>query len=188
MVRRTALLRALPILIFTLLFGAFIVALALRTAGGVRRSEDIVATYAPVAIACDGEAVATAPAYDAGASASHPVVVLRRTATGWAPDPAVLPPDWMPATPEEAELVLCLEAALPLTAPACDGGEQEAPTYGYATTARLVASATGEDVASTILNSAPDPGCWRPDTEAVLLSDEQIQGWLRQFAQPGPEP
>lgn len=182
--RRTALLRALPILVFTVLFGTLIVLLALRTAGGVRQSEDVVAAYLPVIPACDGEAIALAPDYDPAAPAQR-VVVLRRAGTGWAPDPAVAPEAWQPDAPEEAELVLCLEASLPLTAPPCDGDQEEQRTYGYATTARLVASATGEEVASTILNSAPDPGCWRTEPEAVPLSNEQIQAWLGPFVQPG---
>ena len=181
--RRSALLRALPILVFTVLFGALIVFLAWRTAGGVQRSEDVVAAYAPVLPACDGEPVASARPDDASRPA-HSVVVLRRAGTGWTPDLAVLPASWQPATPGEAELVLCLEASLPLTAPACDNTQDELRIYGYATTTRLVASATGEEVASTILNSARYPGCWRTETEATPLSDEQIQAWLAPYIQP----
>ncbi len=182
--RRTALLRAFPILIFTVLFGALIVFLSLRTAGGVRRSEDVVAAYLPVIPACDGEAIPSAPAYHP-AAAAHPVVVLRRAGAEWTPDPAAAPEAWQPDTPEEAELVLCLEASLPLTTPACEGEQEEARTYGYATTARLVASATGEEVANAILNSAPDPGCWRAEPEAALLSNETIQAWLAPYVRSG---
>lgn len=181
--QRTAFLRALPILLFTVLFGALIVFLALRTAGGVRLSEDVVAAYLPVVPACDGEAVASAPAYEPAAE-MHPVVVLRRAGAEWAPDPDAAPKAWQPGAPEEAELVLCLEASLPLTTPACEGEQEEPRVYGYATTARLVASATGEEVASTILNSAPDPGCWRAEPEAAPLSNEQIQAWLGPFVRP----
>lgn len=184
--RRTAFLRAMPILLFTLLFGVLIILLVLRTAGGVRRSQAVVATYGAVLPACDGEPIVGAPAYESPAG-HHPVVLLRRAGVTWAPDPAGLPAAWMPEEPAAAELVLCLEAALPLTTPACDG-EQPAKVYAYASTARLVAAATGEEVARTALNSAPDPGCWQTEPEALPVSNEQIQVWLAPYvdAEPGP--
>jgi hypothetical protein len=178
--RRSAFVRAMPILLFTVLFGVLIIFLALRTAGGMRRSEAVVATYAPILPACDGEAIVRAPVYESQAARRHPVVLLRRAGPTWAPDPAALPAAWMPEQPAAAELVLCLEAALPLTTPACDG-EQPARVYGYASTARLVAAATGEAVASTTLTSAPDPGCWQTELEALPVTNEQIQAWLAPF-------
>lgn len=181
--RRTALLRALPILLLTLLFSALIVFLALRTAGSVRRSEDVVAAYLPVIPACDGEPVASAPRYDP----AHPtpsVAVLRRAGASWAPDPSVLPAAWQPEAPENAELVLCLEAALPLTAPSCADEQEEARTYGYATRMRLVAGATAEEVAGAVLNSAPYPGCLWAEAEPVALSNEQIREWLAPLVRP----
>jgi hypothetical protein len=178
--RRTAFMRATPILIFTVLFGALIVFLALRTAGGMRRSEKVVATYAAVLPACDGEPVAGAPVYEAGGAGPHSVVLLRRAGAGWAPDPAALPPAWRPPQPAAAELVLCLEASLPLTAPACDGAAP-AMVYGYAATVRLVEAATAAEVARTMLTSAPDPGCWESEPEAAPASNEQIRAWLAPF-------
>jgi hypothetical protein len=80
--------------------------------------------------------------------------------------------------------VLCLEASLPLTAPSCDPAHEEQRTYGYATRVRLVASATGEEVASAVLDSAPYPGCLGAETEAAPLRDEQVQDWLAPFVQP----
>lgn len=177
----------MPILLFTFLFGALIVFLALRTAGGMRRSEEVVASYAVMLPACDGEPVAGAPVYEAGEDGPHPVVVLRRAGAGWAPDPTALPVGWQPAQPESAELVLCLEASLPLTAPACDDAEATM-VYGYATTARLVAAATAGETARTTLNSSPDPGCWESELEAAPLSNEQIQGWLAPFVDAGGGP
>jgi hypothetical protein len=177
----------MPILLFTLVFGVMIILLVLRTAGGVRRSQAVVATYSAILRACDGEAIVGAPAYESQAAGHHPVVLLRRAGATWAPDPAGLPAAWMPEQPAAAELVLCLEASLPLTTPACDG-EQPARVYAYASTARLVAAATGEEVARTALNSAPDPGCWQAEPEALPVSNEQIQTWLAPYvdAEPGP--
>lgn len=181
--RRTALMRALPILLIAAPFAVLIVLLALGTAGGVRRSEDVVAAYSPVIPVCDGEAIAAAPDYDPTED-SHAVVVLRRVGAGWAPDPAAVPAAWQPEGPEEAALVLCLEASLPLTAPSCDPEQEAVRTYGYATRARLVASATGEEVANTVLDSAPYPGCLWAETEAAPLRNAQIQDWLAPFVQP----
>jgi hypothetical protein len=178
--RRTALVRTMPILLFMVLFGTLIVFLALRTAGGMRRSEEVVATYAAALPACDGEPVAGAPVYEPGEDGPHLVVLLRRAGAGWAPDPAVLPAVWGPTQPTAAELVLCLEASLPLTAPACDE-VSSGMVYGYAATARLVAAATAVEVARTTLNSAPDPGCWESEPEAQPVSNEQIEAWLAPY-------
>ncbi|MDT8306764.1 MAG: hypothetical protein RRC07_12580 [Anaerolineae bacterium] len=182
--RRAALKQTMPVLVLTLLFALLIVFLALHTAGGVRRSQAVVASYDDVLPACEGQAVKGAPPYEATVVRLHPVVLLRRAGSGWAPDPSALPATWMPDEPAAAELVLCLEASLPLTAPACS--EDSAPAvYGYATTARLIAVATGETVASSVLNSAPDPGCWETEPEAAPLRNEQVQAWLARFVDAG---
>lgn len=181
---RAALIRALPILLFTIIFGALIVSLALRTAGGVRRSQAVVATYEDVLPACEGQAVKGSPAYDASSSERHPVLLLRRSGSDWAPDPAALPAEWLPDDPSEAELALCLEASLALSAPACDD-EATTAVYGYAATARLVALATGEMIANTILTSAANPGCWQTEPAAIPLRNDQLQEWLASFVGAG---
>lgn len=176
--------RALPILLFTVIFGALIVFLALRTVSGVRQSQVVVASYEGVLPACDGQAVKGSPSYNAGADGLHPIVALRRSGSGWAPDPGALPAAWTPDEPAAAELALCLEAALPLSAPACDDDETLA-VYGYTATARLVATATGETVSSTVLTSAPEPGCWNVEPDAAPLRNEQLQEWLIGFVAGG---
>jgi hypothetical protein len=182
--RRKALIRAMPILLFTVVFGALIVFLALRTVSVVRRSQVVVASYEAVLPACDGQAVKGSPSYNAGSDRLHPIVALRRSGSGWAPDPEALPAAWTPDEPAAAELALCLEAALPLSAPACDD-EVTLAVYGYTATARLVATATGETVSSTVLTSAPDPGCWNIESEGAPLRNEQLQEWLMGFVAGG---
>ena len=184
--RRLAFFRTLPIAIFTLLFGAVIVFLALRTAGGVRQSQEVVGGFAPLARVCDGEASPTGALYEEE-SGIHPVVAFRRLQGEWVLDPSVLPASWFPSTPAAAELVLCLETRTALTAPRCTNTEEGiSPTrvYGYLLPLQLVRARTGETVVEDRLSSAPrNLTCWEADAEpqALGVSGEQIRSRIRSF-------
>lgn len=184
--RRLAFFRTLPILVLTLLFGAVIIFLVLRTAGGVRQSEEVVAEFASFRAACSGQAVAEAASYNSE-SGVHPVVTFRRLQGEWVLDPAVLPSAWFPTTAAGTELVLCLEDREALRAPHCaptTEGTSPTETYGYLLPLRLVEAQTGELMAEDILSSAPRTlECVEADAEveASGVSGEQIRNRIRTY-------
>lgn len=186
--RQLALFRTLPIAIFTLLFGAVIVFLALRTAGGVRQSQEVVGGFAPLARACDGEGSPTGTEYEAE-SGIHPVVAFRRLEGAWVLDPSLLPANWFPPAPAEAELILCLETRTALTTPRCtatDEGISPTRVYGYLLPLQLVHARTGETVVEDRLSSAPRSlTCWEADDEpqALGVSAEQIRSRIRPYVE-----
>jgi len=184
--RQIAFWRTLPILIFTVLFGAVIVFLALRTAGGVRQSQQVVAGFAPLSSVCAGETVAESASYT-GESGLHPVVVFRRLEGEWVLDPALLPAAWFPPAPADAELVLCLDDRSTLTARRCTataGGAFPTRVYGYLLPLRLLRARNGDVVAEDQLSSAPRTlECWDANAEpdALGVSSEQIRNRIRPY-------
>jgi hypothetical protein len=184
--RRIAIFRTLPIAVFTLLFGIVIVFLALRTAGGVRRSQEVVGGFAPFALACEGEGGPAATAYEE-TSGIHPVVAFRRLEGEWVLDSTLLPADWFPPTPADVELVLCLGTRSTLTAPRCTptaDGAVPTRVYGYLLPLRLVSARTGETIIEDRLNSAPRTlTCWdaEAEPEALGVSAEQIRSRISSY-------
>lgn len=186
--RRLAFFRTLPILVFTVLFGAVIIFLLLRTVGSVRQSEQVVAEFASLARACSGQPIAEATTYSGG-SGIHPVVTFRRLQSEWVLDLSVLPAAWFPATPAEAELVLCLGERAELTAVVClptptDEGTRPTEIYGYLLPLRLLAVQTGELIAEEVLSSAARTlECVEANAEAAPqgVSGEQIRNRIRTY-------
>lgn len=184
--RQIALFRTWPIVLFTVLFGAVILFLVLRTAGGLRRSEEVVTRFAPLAHACDGGGIDAATPYTEE-SGLHPVVSFRRLEGAWVLDPTLLPTAWFPAAAADTELVLCLGERSALTAPRCsDTSGEPTPTrvYGYRLPLRLVDAHSGELIVEDVLNSAPRTlSCWEADAEPAALgvSAEQIRSRIRLY-------
>jgi hypothetical protein len=184
--RRIALIRTLPIVIFTVLFGAVIVFLSLRTAGGLRQSEQLAAGFTPLAAACEGTGIEETSPYTVEAGI-HPVVTFRQVEGEWVLTASLLPASWLPATPAEAELVLCLQEQMPLTTPRCTPtAEGSLPTrvYGYQLALRLYETRSGDLLVEDVLNSAPRTlTCWEADAEpqALSVSTEQLRNRLSPF-------
>jgi hypothetical protein len=174
--RRSAVARALPILLVTLLGIAVIAYIFLQTADAVNQN-----ALLPTA-ACEGVANGRLPLY-APTSGTHPVSAFRSIEERWVPDAQAVAADWIPAAPNETELVLCILAAEPLTHPTCDA--TEATVYGYAQPLRLVAAATADIVAETVISSSPPPDADCLATAVVAppqVTTLQIQAWLSRFA------
>lgn len=184
--RQSALLRALPILVFTVLFTAVIVFLALRTAGGISDTQQTADDFAFLARACEGQAVPDATPYAATAGV-HPVVAFRQAAGEWVLDLAAIQENWTPNTPAGAELVLCLDETQTLTAPRCEpdaSGATPTRVYGEAVSLRLVAASSSAIVKETTLRTGIPPACWHeddPQPPAGNMSTDQLRGWLAPF-------
>lgn len=183
--RKAALIRALPILIGIIIFGAIIVALALRTAQSVNRSRSLAARFDDLAAACRGQDIPQAAPFRE-ANTLHPAVGFRQRGGEWVLDPAAVPRSWQPDSVARAQLVLCLEEAQLLGVPRCTPDETGAlPTrvYGQSLEARLITPADGQVFAADTLRSAPDPGCWSAGNEpqAPSVSTDQLRDWLEEY-------
>lgn len=182
--RQIAFARALPILIGTLLCGAVIVFLALRTVRSVGESEAVVRRFEPLSAVCDGEAVSSASAYDPG-QAAPPMVAFRRLGEAWRLDPGLPPEGWRAQEAAEVQLVLCLEPQV-LTAPRCeadDSGARPTRVYGETLAARLLAARRGELLAEDVLRSAPERECWSEEEPvAASVAPETVRAWVREVA------
>jgi hypothetical protein len=180
---RYAFSRSLPILIGILIFGGIIGAIALRTIGNANELQERFGVYGPLAAACDGEAVPLAAPYEQALD-EPPTVVFRQVPGGWAADPASVPDGWWPDAPEDAMLVLCLQAPAPLTVPSCAPGEDATRVYGEVQPARLVAAHDAAEIASAPVTSTAVPGCFDPDSdppeEIPRVTPAQIRAWLEQ--------
>ncbi len=176
--RRAALARAFPIVIVTVVFGALIVFLALRTARGIEQSEAEAARFEGLAERCEGPAQAAAE----GEAPGLPGVAFRLVQGRWLYDDAILPAAWRAARAEDVRVVLCLGPAEALATTACRADASGvAPTrvYGEALTVRLVHAGSGALLAEQALHSATVSGC-RDEQDVVRLGAEVIEGWVRQ--------
>lgn len=186
--RKVALARAFPILIGMVVFGAFIVFLALRTVRGIEQSEEVAARFERLAGAC-GNGASNLPQLTPMAESGGPGaggervrgVAFRLVAGEWVYDATALPVDWRPASPEEVQVVLCLGPSEPLVTTACGAGEEGvAPTrvYGEALAVRLVDAASGETLAQDVLRSAPQVDCRDEQGVVVRVDAERIGEWV----------
>ncbi len=177
--RQIALRQALPILLFTILFGIVLAVLAWRGARNAGQLSAESQEFARFARVCEGVGLPAASPFDRQ-SPVHPTLIFRRTSDGWELARSIIPPADFPAGLGEVQLVLCVGQPEVVSIPHCEGDRA-------ATGAQLALHLRAADSATTVNRGvlgleAPAEGCWpaaQPTPE--IPTDADIWSWVEPY-------
>lgn len=178
--QQIALARALPILIFTIIFATIIALLSLRVIRQTNESETI--NYSTLAPVCNGEAISHVLPYKEDESGIKPIIAFRLTNGGWVADTTAVPVSWQASSVEQTVLVLCMVDTQEFTLPLCDNVEQT-QLIGYRTEIGLVAAESGRVLNQLIIEpTIPNGTCWdATNDQPSSTQQDQLQSWLQPY-------
>ncbi|HNS52524.1 MAG TPA: hypothetical protein PKO09_15265 [Anaerolineae bacterium] len=138
---------------------------------------------------CEGTGVPDARAYSPGQGV-HKVEALEPRATASWPWTRHLPKDWRPASLDEMELVLCLEAEEKARVEVCKySGNREMERFQYRRQATLREARTGEVVGRMLLKGSSPATCpavtsEMADRKGSRVTDDMVIDWLEPYVSP----
>lgn len=186
--RRAAILRSLPLLIFTLCAFGVIVILAVSRVFQLSGSAELLDA---AHVACGGNPIPGAAAYQSGDQRENPAPTLAfieengflQAASNYTLEA------WRPTEIAEIELVLCARPPRPAYRSLCDN-ESIINRFGNEMPVTLRAAQTGEIVAEGVVSSLPlaevecfdeMPSVGESDEP---VSDERVHAWLTPYVDP----
>jgi hypothetical protein len=183
MTRQGALIRALPILIFTLIAATIIILLVVRNTRNLNTigptSQDLT-LLAPV---CGGSGLPSAAVFDRQ-TITHPAVIARESNGDWEIDPEVVPAEFRPVTIGEVQLILCVSPPEQMPYPRCDSAEEVLIDQVQV---RLVSARTGATIDKDITRPNALQSDCLPEGAAAEVTDLELWDWVRLYVIGGSE-